>query len=406
MRRLQYALLGSALLAGCGGADSSPVVTAAVTDSAGVRIVTSTAPSWAEGRGWSVDTIPEVVIGDERTLPSVLLVGITAARRLDRGGYLVTTADDALIRWFDRNGAEQRRAGGSGTGPGEFRDIELPGINGDTLILWDTRLERITRVTLDGNPVGTTRLSVPADAQLPDPTVTGVFGDGRLLLSGRSRALSTMPSALRRDTIPLAIAGGDGTFERLIARVPGHENVIVTGPGFVTMLPRPFGARTLVATDDNSLLVSVGDVDAVTRYGTDGTVLAEYRLDRPRRLISQAEIEQQRRRLAAQVEQLPPPIDQAVADAMAGVAVPRVYPAHDRLLVDATGAIWLREDVGPGRVNVENHRWTVLDRDGNWLGMVTTPRRTEIHQVTRDRIIGVWRDENDVEHVRVHRLSR
>src|SRR5690606_39847841 len=122
------------------------LATATVTDSAGIRIVTSTAPAWAEGRGWSVDTIPELVIGDERTLPSVLLVGITAARRLDRGGYLVTTAVDALIRWFDRNGAEQRRAGGSGTGPGEFRDIELPGINGDTLILWDTRLERITRV--------------------------------------------------------------------------------------------------------------------------------------------------------------------------------------------------------------------------------------------------------------------
>src|SRR5690606_35629793 len=130
VRRLAFVLTGIALLAGCGAPEGSPIATATVTDSAGIRIVTSTAPAWAEGRGWSVDTIPELVIGDERTLPSVLLVGITAARRLDRGGYLVTTAVDALIRWFDRNGAEQRRAGGSGTGPGEFRDIELPGING------------------------------------------------------------------------------------------------------------------------------------------------------------------------------------------------------------------------------------------------------------------------------------
>lgn len=406
MRRLAFLLTGIALLAGCGAPEGSPIATATVTDSAGIRIVTSTAPAWAEGRGWTVDTVPELVIGDERTLPSVLLVGVTAARRLERDGYLVTTSDDALIRWFDRDGAEQRRAGGSGTGSGEFRDLELPGVKGDTLILWDTRLERITRMTLDGTTIGTSQLRVPENAQVPDPTVTGVFGDGRLLLSGRARALSTMPSALRRDTIPLAIASVDGTFERLIARVPGHENVIVTGPGFVTMLQRPFGARTLVATDDNTLLVSVGDVDAVTRYGTDGSVLAVYRIDRPRRLISQVEIEQQRRRLAAQVDQLPPPIDQAVADAMAQVAVPRVYPAHDRMLVDATGAIWLREDIGPGRTSVENHRWTILDRDGNWLGMVTTPRRTEIHQVTRDQIVGVWRDENDVEHVRVHRLRR
>src|SRR5690606_27017571 len=253
VRRLAFVLTGIALLAGCGAPEGSPIATATVTDSAGIRIVTSTAPAWAEGRGWTVDTVPELVIGDERTLPSVLLVGVTAARRLERDGYLVTTSDDALIRWFDRDGAEQRRAGGSGTGSGEFRDLELPGVKGDTLILWDTRLERITRMTLDGTTIGTSQLRVPENAQVPDPTVTGVFGDGRLLLSGRARALSTMPSALRRDTIPLAIASVDGTFERLIARVPGHENVIVTGPGFVTMLQRPFGARTLVATDDNTL---------------------------------------------------------------------------------------------------------------------------------------------------------
>jgi hypothetical protein len=48
----------------------------------------------------------------------------------------------------------------------------------------------------------------------------------------------------------------------------------------------------------------------------------------------------------------------------------------------------------------------VLDREGRWLGQVTTPARLEVYQVTRDRVIGVWRDENDVEHLRVHRLSR
>ena len=32
--------------------------------------------------------------------------------------------------------------------------------------------------------------------------------------------------------------------------------------------------------------------------------------------------------------------------------------------------------------------------------------RFEVHQVTEDRVIGVWRDGNDVEHLRVHRLER
>jgi hypothetical protein len=83
-----------------------------------------------------------------------------------------------------------------------------------------------------------------------------------------------------------------------------------------------------------------------------------------------------------------------------------VYPAHDRILVDATGAIWMREDIGPRRTEVEGHWWDVLASDGRWLGRVSTPPRLEVYQVSRNRVIGVWRDENDVEHLRVHRLSR
>lgn len=394
------------LAVGCDRPAGTAAAGSVVTDSVGITIVTTTMPTWGAGRGWTVDTNPELVIGDAATLPSVLLVAITAVRSLDRGGFVITSADDQSIRWFDRNGAMVQRGGGSGDGPGEFRDIELAGVRGDTLILWDGGLGRITVMAGQGRVTRTVPLTVPEQSGVTDAEVTGTFSDGRLLLAGRSRALSTMPSALRRDTIPLAVAGADGVFQQVLARVPGHENVVITGPGFVTMLPRPFGARTLVATDGASLLVTVGDVDEVTRYNGDGSVAAVYRLDRPRRLISQSEIEQQRRRLIVQVDQLPPPIDQAVADAMADVAVPRVYPAHDRMIVDATGAIWLREDIGPGRSSVENHRWTVLDADGRWLGMVTTPRRTEIHQITRDRLIGIWRDDNDVEHVRVHRLDR
>ncbi len=392
--------------AGCDRSATPPVSASVTTDSAGVAIVTSTMPAWPDGADWTVDTIPELEIGGATTLPAVLLVGVTAVRQVNRDELVVTSAADRRVRWFDRRGSLLREAGGDGTGPGRFRDIELAGTIGDTLVLWDGSLERITVMAGDGSVARVVSLEIPASTGVTDAAATGVFRDGRLLVAGRSRTLSTMPSALRRDTIPLASVDADGRFVQLIAEVPGHENVVVTGPGFVTMLPRPFGARTLVATDDTTLLVTVGDVDAVTRYAADGSVIASYRLDRPRRLISQVEIERQRQRLEVQVEQLPEPVDQAVADAMAGVAVPRVYPAHDRMIVDATGAIWLREDIGPGRGQQEHRRWTVLDADGRWLGYVVTPRRTEVHQITRDRIIGVWRDDNDVEHVRVHALDR
>lgn len=402
---LLAASLAVSALVGCDSAE--PTIDAVtVIDSAGVSVVTSTAPAWGATAAWRVDSTPELVIGGAATLPSVLLVAVTGVRRLDDGELIVTLDGDQTVRWFDRRGAEQRRVGGTGEGPGQFRSVTLVGMLGDSLLLWDGQLDRATVLAPDGNHVRTFQPVFPDTTVAFGLMVSSAFADGRLLLAGRSGAQSGMASGLRRDTIPLAVASGDGRVERVVASVPSHENVIVVGPGFVTMMPRPFGPRTVVATEGNSLLVSDGQEDAVIRYATDGTTMAIYRLDRPRRLIALTEVEHQRRRLAAQVEQLPEPIGQAVADAMAGVGVPTVYPAHDRLLVDADGAIWLREDIGPRRAEIEAHRWDVLDRDGRWLGMVTTPPRFEVHQVTRDRLVGIWRDDNDVEHLRVHRLLR
>lgn len=402
---MKHCLSLALVLAAC--SDAEPRVEAVtVTDSAGVRIVASTAPAWGSGSGWQVDTTPERVIGDANTLPAVLLIGVSGVRQLDNGTLVVSLDDDKTVRWFDRDGAEERRVGGPGEGPGEYGSVALTGMLGDSLLIWDGQLDRATVLAPDGAAVRTFR-PVFADTSVAfGMAVTAAFDDGRLLLAGRSGARSEMPSGLRRDTIPLAVASRDGLVEQVITRVHSHENVIVTGQGFVTMLPRPFGPRTALTTDGTALLVSDGQFDEVVRYPLDGSPVTIYRLDRPRRLIALSEVEQQRRRLAQQVEQLPETIGQAVAEVMASVGVPTVYPAHDRILVDGTGAIWLREDIGPRRSEIEARRWDVIDRDGRWLGLVTTPARLEVYQVTRDRVIGVWRDENDVEHLRVHRLAR
>lgn len=395
------------LLAATACADAEPAVdVVTVTDSAGVRIVASTAPAWGSTTPWRLDTNPELVIGDAATLPSVLLVGVTGVRELDNGILVVSLDEDKSVRWFDRDGKELRRVGELGDGTGQFRSIALVGMLGDSLVLWDGQLDRASVMAPDGALVRTFRPAFGDTGVAYGMAVSGAFSDGQLLLAGRSGAQSAMTSGLRRDTIPLAAADRNGRLQQVVARVLSHENVIVTGPGYVTMLPRPFGPRTAIAADGTTLLVSDGQHDQVIRYALDDSPAVIYRLDRPRRLIALTEVEQQRRRLAAQVEQLPEPIGQAVSDAMASVGVPTVYPAHDRMLVDGTGAIWMREDIGPRRTEIEGHHWDVLDRDGRWLGQVTTPARFEVHQVTRDRVIGVWRDENDVEHLRLHRLSR
>ncbi|HRP07495.1 MAG TPA: hypothetical protein PLL69_03315 [Gemmatimonadales bacterium] len=221
-----------------------------------------------------------------------------------------------------------------------------------------------------------------------------------------SRPESRMAGGARRDTIPVAVGDREGHFDHLLAMVPSHESVVATGPGFVTILARPFGARTTVSIHGNDALVSVGDRDEVLRLDADDGLVAIHRLDRPRRVISVGELAAQRQRLAEQVSQLPENVGDAVVSAFQGVGMPAIYPAHDRVVTDERGAIWLREDIGPQRGEREARRWTVLDPDGRWLGFVTTPARFQVQQITRDRMIGVWRDGNDVEHLQVYRLDR
>jgi hypothetical protein len=400
MRRLAPILL---LLAACGGEDVAHD-TATTTDSLGIAVVTSTMPAWGEEVRWRLDTIPELVIGGADRTPAVLLVGVSSAVQV-AGEYVVSTTDDRMVRWFRPDGAERLATGGQGDDAGRFATLRIAGLLGDSLLAWDEQLDRATVLAPDGTAARTFRPADDTTARF-GYAVTAAFDDGRLLLASRSGALSGGTSGLRRDSIALARADRNGALDAMIARVAGHENVVVSGPDFVTLVPRPFGARTVVTTAGTDVLVGMGDRDEVRRYRHDGTLLGLYRLDRPRRLIPATDLAAQREQLGAQLQQLPLVMADAIATALADAGVPAVYPAHDQILVDATGAIWLREDIGPRRSREESRRWAILGADGAWLGTLTTPARFEVHQVTEDRVIGVWRDGNDVEHLRVHRLER
>jgi hypothetical protein len=111
-------------------------------------------------------------------------------------------------------------------------------------------------------------------------------------------------------------------------------------------------------------------------------------------------------RYEAQAAQLPPEFARAMLAAIAEAGFPQELPPYDQLLVDATGATWLREDVGPIRRNIGPQHWTIFDRKGRWLGEMTTPAELVVHQVTRDRVVGIWTDADGVQQVHVHALRR
>jgi hypothetical protein len=83
--------------------------------------------------------------------------------------------------------------------------------------------------------------------------------------------------------------------------------------------------------------------------------------------------------------------------------VPKAMPAYSQLRIDRVGNLWV-ELYQP--FDNERSSWTVFDSTGRMLGHVGTPRGLEINEIGDDYLIGVLSDSLDVEHVRVHRLTK
>lgn len=93
---------------------------------------------------------------------------------------------------------------------------------------------------------------------------------------------------------------------------------------------------------------------------------------------------------------------------------PEHHPAFERLVVARTGHVWTeRPDPDNPKTRAGWHSlrdapttWDVFDPDGVWLGSVELPPRFMAYEFGGDHVAGVWKDELDVEFVRVYALDR
>ena len=94
--------------------------------------------------------------------------------------------------------------------------------------------------------------------------------------------------------------------------------------------------------------------------------------------------------------------------------LPDFHTAFDRLYVDRVEHLWVRHhhpryDHPHEFLGVRfpyAWTWDVFDSAGRWMTTLTTPVALEIHDIGEDYILGVWRDEMDVEYVRMYSLDR
>jgi hypothetical protein len=90
---------------------------------------------------------------------------------------------------------------------------------------------------------------------------------------------------------------------------------------------------------------------------------------------------------------------------VAGFTYPAQLPMFDRFVPAATQELWVSDFHPQGELTTPAS-WHVFAADGRLLAHVTLPVRFHLFDAGADYVLGVARDDDDVEHVTMLRLQR
>lgn len=310
---------------------------------------------------------------------------------------VVPLAGSKEIRLFNSQGEFLATLGRAGEGPGEFASIGAAWPRGDTIEVFDGRLLRITRFL----PSGEAEVVLLDRVSSAQSAVPGAMSFG-WAISGVAAA-----EMGQRDQVALHRFGRDGTHLGEIARFEGMARYRI--PNFAG--PDPLSPKTVFAVGDDKIFAGETLSPILTVFGPDGLQQGQVTWD-PGVPISTGEAYQQ-------------VVEEVVSQAEPGrVEETRerlnAFPRPDRVsvfwatIVDDEGFLWIRP-FDPLQHSLElgmYHRagvggeWTVLSQAGERVGSVLMPPSLEPASITTGAVVGVRRNEMDVESVCVYPVTR
>lgn len=356
-------------------------------DSAGVEIVTSTAPAWGETEGWDVATQPEVSIGSLDGEQPYLLDQVAGATRMPDGRIVLLNAGDGQLRFYDPDGEFITARAGLGQGPGE---LERPGglsrLGSDTLLVSEIVGWKVSAFDGDGEYLGSRRLdNVRMNAKVDSfwgcPRRPDASADGTYLGCAGSGRPREQVEGIERVSHWLFRTDFDVDEVDTVGVVDGFSLDVLLG-----------AMGSAVTTGGDPLEVYVGDpafFEISVWIDGRGTVRS-IRFPAGLRPISEDEKAEYRKRY---------PESAARRDAVFA----EFYPAFQYLTRDGRGYLWATKYVPPWEK--EGGAW-VFSPDGVLLGSVALPRGFRPFEIGDDYILGVRTDKLGVEYAEVYSLRR
>jgi len=163
----------------------------------------------------------------------------------------------------------------------------------------------------------------------------------------------------------------------------------------------PFAKIPMAAVSPTHFFFSDQGAYEIEVYDPSGALVRIVRLEQD--LIGVTP-EDGRRYIESTVEEVSDPEQAAGMRAyFEALPLPDAFPPHGTLRADALEHLWVEDFQRPG---AENRTWNVFDPEGALVGRVTLPEKFDPFEIGRDYLLGVGRDEMNVEYVRMYGLRR
>ena len=411
MRPNMFLLVAVVMTGACTSAGGAPA-TDMVVDSAGVTIVRNDRPLWNNAEAWSVHHEPQVRIGVLDGAAEYQLYGVVAAARQSDGDLVVLDGGTREVRIYDQHGGFLAKAGGSGSGPGEFQNpIQVLVVAGDTLLVWDDALARASRFDPAGNLVDMRTVDRGTIAKAIEPPLypgTGrLLPDGDLLVrlieksmvkggkQGASDASRARSGALRVSVdysqIDTLMFFGDA------------ELVPVNAPWGVWQVEPPRARTTVMAVQSSESRVCIGDQKAaeISCFGPDAS-RTSIRWNPLEVALTDADVDRWRDTMVADLAGKLS--ESEVLGALDQVTLPAIRPPFSSVIIDAVGNLWVEQGPSSGS-DAGSIEYFVFDRDGVFLGPVALPQ-IQVLDIGDDYLIGVYQDDLEVEYLQLFEIVK
>lgn len=368
-----------------------PLPSAAIRDSAGVRIVENGERDWDHEAARLEGPLFRFGWKDEEPW----LNSVTHGRILEDRRVVVADAGSATIYSLFANGTVERTVGGPGEGPGQFEEMTamLP-LPGDSLLVYDRSEARLSLFSGTGDFVGSQPWPKgPGVSSVP----TAALPDGRLLFTPSERGWydRDQPDGWVRGSV---FMGDSRTGEADTVASVDHQ-LVRNVDGFVRETLT--FARTV--GNDGGWVSSRNDEPALLWFDRDGS-LAQVAHWGERRALTADEreayvdgrIEAVTSRWSRErLEEYRLRLEEAVSGWSERV------PLFVELHPDPAGDVWMSEFPLQSE---RPRRYRLFLAEGTLAGWVRVPPRFQILDVRDGFLLGMEQDELDVQSVALYRV--